>query len=120
MVLHLVLLIDPLQVLGKHTHALFQNLVIKSHLLLASDFFVRLITTEGSARSRLGCPVGAAVPLARRSRGSRTRGAAIATPIVLSAELQHVLVHELLGLLDVCSLSVDTSHQTLRNILDEL
>ena len=127
LVLNPVLLIDPLQVFGKHSDALFQDLIIKRHLLLPSSLL--LLITGGRTRSRRRCPIRPTllqlITLLSSCSSlwtstslygvvccSRAKFCTIfytvATAIVLRTKLDHVLMHQLLGLVDVGRLSVDS------------
>ena len=128
LVLDPVLLIDSLQVFGKDSDAFFQDLIIERHLLLPRGFL--LLVAGGCTCRRRRSPVrptylqlitlsGCRWAYAALSSLVRIGAGAVATAIVLRAKLDHVLVHQLLGLVDVGRLGIDPRNQALRDVLDE-
>ena len=111
LVLDSILLVSFLQILGQYSDSLFQYLVVESHL-----FFVW---------TRRSCS-WFAFWIGDIGLGSYNNGpililsSTIATPIILIAELHHVLTHQNLSLLDISSFRVDPCDQLLGHVPNKL
>lgn len=102
-----ILFIQTLNVFGEHADAFFQYLVVENHLMLLARRHFRILTCSRTSRRRASCPIAPC----GRTLGLR-RASVVSASIVLRAKLQHVLMHELLGLIDVLGLRINTSYES--------